>query len=409
MKINVQDVIRRLDELYSCGEREEGSPSRVACSPEDIKGREKFKGYFRLLGIAPRTDKAGNLIFRLEGEDPDLPCIITGSHLDTVPDGGKYDGALGCVAGLSVCETLIEAGRKLRHPLEVIVFTDEEGARFGNGMVGSGAFSSAGAGLSDADRDIYGMTRGEVFKSFGIDTSMLTQAARKSGTVHCFIELHIEQGASLDKSGVPIGLVSSIAGVRRYEVTIIGESNHAGSTLMPDRKDALVTAARFISDVPEKVARHGGAYTVATVGVIRVKPGSVNVIPGECVLSLEIRDQSRELIDLIQEKLRERLTLICEGFSWDLRQISSHEPAPMTGWVREAIGEACGTLGYRYMEMPSGAFHDSLPISSKFPAGMIFIPSVGGISHSPLEFSREADIEMGCNALLHTILAVDGK
>jgi len=409
VRVDIKKVTERLEELYSCGRREDGSCSRVACSPEDIKGRGKFIGYFKKLGIEPTIDKAGNIIARLEGNNAELPSIIIGSHLDTVPNGGKYDGALGCVAGLGICEALIESGRRLNHSLEIIAFTDEEGARFGNGMVGSAAFSSIPPDFADSDVDIYGMTRGEVYKAFGISTSTLAQAARPAGTVRCFIELHVEQGASLDKKKVPVGVVSFIAGVKRYEITIHGEPNHAGSTLMADRKDALAAAAKFISAVPEVVSAYGREYTVATVGTIKVSPGSVNVIPGECVFGLEIRDQSAKIINLIEERLKIILGQFSGKCTYSFRQITSHAPAPMTEWVRSSIMESCVKLGYACLSMPSGAFHDSLLISSVFPTGMIFIPSVGGISHSPLEFSTESDMEKGCDVLFQTVLTIDSK
>lgn len=409
MRIDINKVMERIEEIYSCGRQEDGSFSRVAYSPQDIRGREKFIGYFKALGIEPVIDKAGNIIARLEGKNPELPAIVIGSHLDTVPDGGKYDGVLGCLGGLGVCEALVKSGQRLNHPLEVIVFTDEEGARFGSGMTGSAAFCGMPPEFSDSDTDIYGMNRGLVFESFGISAGSLAQAARMPGTVRCFIELHIEQGSLLCKNNIPVGVVTSIAGVKRYEVAVRGESNHAGSTMMQDRKDSLVAAARFISAVPDIVAEHGGEYTVATVGTIRVEPGSVNVIPGVCVFSLEIRDQSQEMMDTIERRLRERLEKDCSGLAHSFRQIASHDAAPMTDWVMESIRESCEEQGCAYRMMPSGAFHDSLLISAKFPTGMIFIPSVGGISHSPREFSTEADIETGCGVLLRTVLIIDNK
>lgn len=409
MRINTSKVIKRLEEIYDCGKQEDGTFSRLAYSLEDIKGREKFISYFDALGIRSEIDKAGNIIARLEGNCPDLPAIMIGSHLDTVPNGGKYDGALGCVVALGVCEAVIESGMRLDHPLEVIVFTDEEGARFGSGMIGSAAFSSIPENFSDSDKDIYGMNRADVYRDFGISVAQLPQAARKPGSVYCFIELHIEQGSSLYKNNIPIGVVSSIAGVKRYEVMVMGESNHAGSTMMQDRKDALVAAAGFIADVPRIVAEYGKEYTVATVGVIKTEPGSVNVIPGVCTFSLEIRDQSQEIMDLVEQKIRERLDVACGELTYSFRHIATHSPAPMTDWVREAIRDNCASLGYEYLLMPSGAFHDSLLVSSVFPTGMIFIPSVDGISHSPLEFSTYDDIEKGCNVLLQTVLSVDGK
>lgn len=409
MRLNTQKVMERIEELYNCGWHEDGSYSRVAYSQQDIKGRRKFVDYFRALGIEPVTDKAGNIIARLEGKNDRLPAIVIGSHLDTVPDGGKYDGVLGCVGGLGVCEALVKSGQKLNHPLEIIVFADEEGARFGSGMTGSAAFCGMQPKFSDSDTDIYGMNRGCVYEAFGIRTVDFKQAARPVGTVHSFLELHIEQGASLYKNKVPIGVVTSIAGVKRYEVLIKGESNHAGSTKMSDRRDSLVAASKFISAVPDIVAKYGKEYTVATVGTIKVEPGSVNVIPGVCVFSLEIRDQSQQIMDTVEERLREKLDMTCSGLTYSFRQVASHDAAPMADWVMGSIQKACEGLGYIYQPMPSGAFHDSLLVSAKFPTGMIFIPSVDGISHSPREYSAEADIEKGCNVLLQTVLIIDGE
>ena len=285
MKVNIERIHSRLEEIYQCGRKEDGTFTRMAYSPEDVKGRETFMNYFRKLGIEPRVDEAGNIHARLEGEDPSLPAILTGSHLDTVPDGGKYDGVVGCVSGLEAVETLVENGKKLRHPLEVIVFTDEEGFRFGSGLLGSGAICGQDLDIRETDLD-------------------LPKARIRPEDVHCFIELHVEQGASLYKSKTPIGVVSSIAGVSRYEITITGEANHAGSTIMADRKDALVAASRFIAQVPEVVKANGNDYTVATVGTIKVQPNSVNVVPGSCTFNLEIRDQDAAVIECIEKNAK---------------------------------------------------------------------------------------------------------
>ena len=196
----------------------------------------------------------------------------------------------------------MENGKKLRHPLEVIVFTDEEGFRFGSGLLGSGAICGQDLDIRETDLDLYGNERGEVIKSYGITVADAPKARIRPEDVHCFIELHVEQGASLYKSKTPIGVVSSIAGVSRYEITITGEANHAGSTIMADRKDALVAASRFIAQVPEVVKANGNDYTVATVGTIKVQPNSVNVVPGSCTFNLEIRDQDAAVIECIEEK-----------------------------------------------------------------------------------------------------------
>lgn len=411
MKINLQKVISYLNAIYECGAREDGTHSRVAFSKEDIKGRETFMGYFKDLGLKSRIDEAGNIIIRMEGRNPNLPAIVIGSHLDTVPDGGMYDGVLGCVGGLCVCETLIENEYKLSHPLEVIVFTDEEGYRFGNGLLGSSAICGIDPRISEKDCDINGSSRYQVMKSYGIDISQVHKAERKKDSIKCFLELHIEQGGSLYKRGASIGVVSSIAGVSRYEIVIHGEANHSGSTVMSDRKDALVAAADFICAIPRILVESGNEFTVATVGTIKVTPNSVNVIPGICTLNLEIRDQDNDVILLIENKLRGYLEKICAKAvnSFEFRQISYHKPAPMSSWIKEEIEETVKDLGYKYESVPSGAFHDSLVMTEKFPTGMIFVPSVKGISHSRDEFTHELDIEKGCQVLLNTVLSIDKK
>lgn len=409
MKVNIERIHSRLEEIYQCGKKEDGTFTRMAYSPEDVKGRETFMNYFRKLGIEPRVDEAGNIHARLEGEDPTLPAIMTGSHLDTVPDGGKYDGVVGCVSGLEAVETLIENGKKLRHPLEVIVFTDEEGFRFGSGLLGSSAICGQELDIRESDVDLYGNRRSDVIKSYGITVADAPKAKIDPKDVHCFMELHVEQGASLYKSKTPIGVVSSIAGVSRYEIVITGEANHAGSTIMADRRDALVAASKFIAQVPEIVRENGNEYTVATVGTIKVRPNSVNVVPGSCVFNLEIRDQHAEVIECIEKKTREYLDQVCKemGEEYSFTQISYHEPAPMSEWVKGAIEKAVQEMGVDYRVVPSGAFHDSLIMTGVFPTGMIFVPSVDGISHSRYEFTEDADIEQGAQLLLNTILEVD--
>lgn len=410
MKANGKRVVSRLEEIYQCGKKEDGTFTRMAFSAEDVKGRKLFASWCEKLGMTCRVDEAGNLIAHMEGQDNSLPAILMGSHLDTVPDGGRYDGVLGCVGGLEVCETFREEGYVPRHPLEVIVFTDEEGFRFGKGLTGSSAICGQDPDVSDSELDIYGEERGKVMETYGITCADMLKAAKDPSTVHCFIELHIEQGARLFKTGTSIGVVSSIAGVNRYDVTVTGEANHAGSTAMADRKDALVAAAGFINKIPEVTAEYGNEFTVATVGTIKVTPHSVNVIPGTCTFSLEIRDQDAGLMTLIEQKLQESLGDICKkyGVSYTFVPTSYHEPAPMSEWVKGSIEQAVKELGIDYSVIPSGAFHDSLIMTSVFPTGMIFVPSEKGISHSRHEFTEDGDIENGCNVLLKTVLNVDG-
>lgn len=409
MKTDLKKIMHRMEELYRCGLLEDGTHARIAFSPEDKKARDVFSKYFEKLSVVPRVDAAGNLIARMEGEYPDFPAIIIGSHLDTVPDGGRYDGVLGCTAGLAVMESYWESGQKPRHPLEVIVFSDEEGVRFGSGMFGSSAFAGISTKLSGSDPDIYGENREQVLLRSGISLTRIEEARRPKESVHCFLEFHIEQGARLHKKGVSVGVVTGIAGVSRREIRIIGEANHSGSTAMTDRKDALTAAASLIAGLPELVRKNGGEYTVATVGTIKVSPGSVNVIPGSCTFSLEIRDQSEELIQALIKKTENQIAELCcqRELSYEIKDLSAHPPRPMTGWVAGEIEAAAQQLGMEYLSIVSGAFHDALMMAEAFPTGMIFVPSVKGISHSCHEFTEEADILKGIEVLKKAVIQLD--
>jgi hydantoinase/carbamoylase family amidase len=411
LKVDVRRIVERLEAIYACGKQEDGTHSRIAYSLEDQRGRAVFSAFFHELGLIPREDAAGNVIVRREGIRSDAPAILIGSHLDTVADGGRYDGAYGCVAALEVMEVLAAAGIVTEHPLEIVVFTDEEGVRFGNGMFGSTAF--CGGDLETFmpdDLDAEGHSRTDVLAACGIDLSQVRNAVRSRESIHAFIELHIEQGKTLNHAGHSIGIVSSIAGVMRGEVTIRGEANHAGATMMNDRRDALVAAAGCIAGLPELVRENGGDYSVATVGSINVSPNAVNVVPGLCQFVLEIRDRDTAVMDRIEAAFHTELDRIAvaTGVAIEWRELARQTPGRMSDWVSGKIESACTICGYDYSTLPSGAFHDALKASSVFPTGMIFVPSVGGISHSPIEETRVEDLEAGAEVLLQTILKLDG-
>ena len=402
--------MNRLEEIYACGEKKDNTHTRIAFSEEDIKGRELFSKYLKELGYKPYLDEAGNLIARLDGLRNDLPPIIMGSHLDTVPDGGKYDGVYGCVGALEVAEALVEDGNKLDHPIEIIVFSDEEGICFGKGLLGSNAMSGLPMeGFSEKDLSIDGKVRKDVFGNYGFCVDTMTKAARERSDVHCFIEMHVEQGRILDKANKSIGVVTAIAGVKRYEVTVVGETNHSGSTMMSDRKDALVAAADFISNVPKIVNQYGSMFGVGTVGKINVAPGSMNVIPGTCQFSLEIREQTKEKLDLLEKQLFEYLKKACYETKLDykVKTVADYEPAPMDERVIQSLQNICENEKIEYQKLPSGAFHDAMFMSRTFPTGMIFVPSVKGISHAPGEYTKLEDLENGCNLLFKLVQVLD--
>lgn len=410
--IRADRIQKRLDEIYECGRAEDGTYSRIAFSDADKKGREIFASYLGSLGLAARLDPAGNLIAGWEGEEKGLPPIMMGSHLDTVPNGGKYDGAYGCVGALEVLESLMENGERLKHPLEIIVFADEEGVRFGKGLSGSNAISGLPLeGFSAGDRDAEGRCRKEVMGDYGVDFDRMQEAARKKEEVACFLEMHVEQGRVLEKNEKTIGVVTAIAGVSRFQITVSGETNHSGSTMMSDRRDALVGAADFIRQVPEIVSCRGSEYAVGTVGKISAVPGSMNVIPGRVEFTLEIREQTDENRKRINDRLFETLDMICKknGLKYDVRTIADYPCAPMNSRIVNLIDETCGKLGYSHCRMPSGAFHDAMFMARTFDTGMIFVPSKGGVSHSPSEFTEPEDLAAGCDALYHTVKELDRR
>lgn len=410
--ISAERIQKRLDEIYDCGKQKDGTYSRIAFSDEDRKGREIFTSYLNNLGLNTRLDPAGNLIARWDGINPDLPPIMMGSHLDTVPNGGKYDGAYGCVGALEVVEALMENGERLCHPIEIIVFADEEGVRFGKGLSGSNAISGLPLeGFNAEDRDEEGNRRIEVMGNYGIDFFRMKEAARKSEEVACFIEMHVEQGRSLEKSGKKIGVVTAIAGVSRFQITVTGQTNHSGSTMMSDRKDALVGAADFIRQVPEIIADCGSEYAVGTVGRVTVVPGSVNVIPGKVEFTLEIREQTDENRKLINDRLFETMDIICKNneLQYEVKSIADYPCAPMNSDIADTIDETCAKIGHSHCRMPSGAFHDAMFMTRAFNTGMIFVPSRGGISHSPMEFTELECLKAGCEVLYHTIKELDKR
>jgi hydantoinase/carbamoylase family amidase len=403
-------VQKRLEEIYECGKQTDGTHSRIAFTKEDQEGRRIFKGYLEQLGLPSHVDPAGNLIARYSGKNDNLPAILIGSHMDTVPNGGKYDGVLGCIGALEVVEALLEAGEHLEHSLEIIVFADEEGIRFGKGLQGSSAISGAVLdNFSSDDLDAEGTRREDILREYGIEFNHMKQAVKKRESIHCFLEMHIEQGGSLEKHDKTIGIVTAIAGVKRYEITVTGETNHSGSTRMEDRKDALVTAASFISAVPEIVKKYGSEYGVGTVGKVQIQPNAVNVIPGVCTFSLEIREQIKEQLDTLEQMLFQHIDTVCQQnkVTYKVVPIAAYAPAPMNLQIQKTIQRICDRENISYDSMPSGAFHDAMFMTGAFKSGMLFIPSKDGISHSPDEYSSLEDIQTGCELLLETVKVLD--
>lgn len=403
LRVNGQRIMDHLFGLAEFGKNAEGGVSRVAYSDADREGREYVRGLMRTAKLEVTTDAGGNLVGRRAGSANGLKPLLLGSHIDTVPEGGNYDGVVGSLGAIEVAQTLAENNLTTRHPLEVIIFQNEEG-----GLYGSRAIDGE---LTAKEFDIVsrsGKTIGEGIKFIGGDPDRLGEVRRQKGDIAGYLELHIEQGGILDAEKIDIGVVEGIVGINWWDVTIEGFANHAGTTAMNNRHDALLAGARFIEAVNRVVTSVPGRQ-VGTVGRISALPGAPNVIPGRVVLSLELRDLEAAKIKMIFEKIQAEARQIASdsGTKFDFKEINVNIPAPTDAGVRTLIADAARELGLTTKLMPSGAGHDAQDMARLGPVGMIFVPSVGGISHSPREFSRPADIANGANVLLHTLLKLD--
>ncbi|MEE9501647.1 MAG: Zn-dependent hydrolase [Candidatus Aminicenantaceae bacterium] len=404
LRVNSQRLEQRITALAEFGKNAHGGLDRVAFSDADIRGRKYLISLMKDAGLDVRVDEAGNIIGHREGQEPDLPPIMFGSHSDTVPDGGKYDGALGVLGAIECAQVLNEQNIQTKHPLEVVVFTDEEG-----GLVGSRAMTGT---LTLDALEVVSHSKKTIRQGIidlGGNPEKLDRVARKEGDIKAFLEIHIEQGKILETKNIDIGVVEGIVGISWWNVTIEGFSNHAGTTPMDMRQDALLAASHLIIAVNRVVTSVSGRQ-VGTVGRIKAEPGAPNVIPGKVVMSLELRDLSGEKIQSLYEKIEKEAQTIAQQTDTQISFSSIDAmaiPAPTDPRIRKYIDESAKELGLSTLYMPSGAGHDAQDMAKIAPTGMIFIPSVGGISHSPKEYSRPEDIVNGVNVLLHTILKID--
>ncbi len=403
-QVNEERIVSRIAELAKYGRDANGHGYRVAYTPGDIEGRAWFMDLMEKAGLQPTIDTAGNLIGKRKGKNPSLKPIAFGSHIDMVPDGGNYDGTLGSLAALEVIEILNENKITTEHPLEVIIFANEEGGTIGS-MAMVGGLTKEGL----QQKSQMGLTQAEGIKAIGGNPAAIQSCIRKKGDLRAWLELHIEQGGILEQESIEIGVVEGIVGIVHWEVTVEGFSNHAGTTPMKLRKDALLAASKFINEVNEIALKIEGHH-VATVGKIEAMPGAYNVIPGKVVLGLEIRDLSVEKIELLFTQMEKRAATIANetntNFSFE-RQANESKPALTDKVLQQAIDKSAKAMGLSTKFMQSGAGHDSQEIALIAPVAMIFVPSVGGISHSFKEFTKTVDMVNGANVLLQTLLTVD--
>jgi len=385
--------------------RTPGGINRVAYSEADLAGRAFTLGLFREAGFTPRIDTAGNIVGRLEGTDRSLKPILIGSHVDSVTDGGNFDGPVGSFGAIEVARSLREQGVRLRHPLDVVVWSNEEG-----GTIGS---KCAIGHITPADLDKVARSGKTIREGIGLvggNVARLSEAVLKKGDVACYIELHIEQGGLLEKAGLQIGVVEGIVGLRWFEVTITGFANHAGTTPMDQRQDAMLAAAKFAVAVNETVRSVPGR-TVATVGRMNVSPNTTNVIPGQVVLTVDLRDLDAAKVAHYTERFEQlgREIGAATRTTFAFTRTVDSDPATSDPQVMRWVDGAAEVLGFTRQRMPSGAGHDAQEIAHIAPMGMIFVPSVGGISHSPREFTKPEDVVNGADVLLNAAIAADRR
>jgi len=397
--INLSRLQTSIDRLAAAG------ATRLAYTEDDIRGRNLTIEMMRALDLSVRIDAAGNIFGRRAGAE-DLPPIVFGSHVDTVRGGGKYDGVLGVMAGIECMRVLFDKDLVTLHPLEIVVFANEEGQRFGALCGSRGAVGK----LSQAELDSVDGTETlrDAIRAIGGRPEDIDSSALEPGAMTAYIELHIEQGGELERLGAPIGVVQGISGIQHVEVVLSGAANHSGTTTMTDRQDSLVAASALILAV-----RHAAAVRnlcrVATVGQLTVSPNSINIVPGEVRLMIELRDLDADRIhhalSVLQAEAREIALRHGVCLSFQPRKLVA--PTPCDTRIIAQIEKSCMELGLDFHRMPSGAGHDAQMIASIAPMGMIFVPSVGGISHSTKEFTTDEHCAQGAAVLLHTILGVD--
>jgi beta-ureidopropionase / N-carbamoyl-L-amino-acid hydrolase len=402
LKINGERLWRSLMEMAKIGATPKGGVCRLALTELDKDARDLFTRWCEEAGCTVTVDAVGNIFAHRAGSDDSLPPIMTGSHLDSQPTGGKFDGAYGVMAGLEVLRTLNDLGIKTKAPVEAVVWTNEEGSRFAPSMTASGVFAGKftldfALGLKDTD----GVTMGEALEKIGY-AGKVRVGGRKVGA---FFEAHIEQGPILEAERKTIGVVTSAQGQRWYDVVVTGQDSHAGTTPMPRRRDAMAGAARMIACL-EKIAKSHAPHAVCTVGMAQVHPNSRNVVPGRVFFSADLRHPDGDVLAAMDKEMRLRFQAIAveQRLELSIEQISHTEVVRFEPECVNAVRAAAARLGYGHRDIISGAGHDACYMSKVAPTAMIFVPCENGLSHNEIENATPSDIAAGCDVLLHAIL-----
>ena len=401
--VNGDRLNRSITQLAEIGKLPGGGVSRLAFTPEDLLARQLVQSWMVDAGMTVRIDAAGNIIGTYAGQREGASALATGSHIDTVPVAGRYDGVLGVLAGIEVVRVLHENAIRLAHPIEVIVFTDEECSVIG---------CKAMAGNVVNDPEYYRRNDGTPIQTclerIGGNWSKLTTAQRDAAEIAAFVELHVEQGGVLESTGAQIGVVKGIVGQYRFAVTVTGRPNHAGTTPMTMRKDALVAASQVVLAV-NKLGIDTPGEQVATVGYFNVSPNAVNIVPARVDLKIDLRDLSQSHLDDLVEQMRQQFAQIAAATQTEIVMTQALHVLPTLAdpKIQDAIAQVCQKLSLSYCHLPSRAGHDAQEIGRFADMGMIFVPSLAGISHAEDEYTSPEQCTQGANVLLQTFLQLD--
>ena len=410
MNINKERLQQHFEEMSLIGKIGETGICRPTLTSLEKQSFELAGKWMKEAGMEVHIDAFGNLVGKYEGTDPALPVLMMGSHLDSQPYGGRFDGTAGVLAAIESVMTMHEKGIRPKRGVHVVSFADEEGWRFNKGLFGSrGILGKLEEGeLSRKDKD--GISREQALRDFGLDPSRFDEAVYATGSIFCFLELHIEQGPVLDMANKPIGVVTGISGPLWWTVKLKGMAGHAGSVPMKMRKDAFLGAAQVAIALNEIVTSDPSAPTIGTVGMMQVFPGSRNIIPEEVTFTIDLRDIDMDRRNKCEAELRNKIEAIAKsnGLSYTITEDTNSAPRYCADWIREIIHEECGKLQLDAPDIMSGPFHDALTLSYACDYGMIFVRCKDGISHNPLEFASYHDLALGTELLYNTMLRMPG-
>ncbi len=405
LQVNGERLWASLMELAQIGATPKGGVCRLAASDLDGEARRLFIRWCEAAGCTVTIDRIGNIFARRPGRNPDLPPVMTGSHLDTQPTGGRFDGAYGVMAGLEIVRSLNDLGYQTEAPIDIVAWTNEEGSRFSPAMVGSGVFAGVfalEAALATRDNNMSALTLGAELERIGF----AGQEPIGGHQVAAYFEAHIEQGPILEAAGNTIGVVTGAQGQRWYEITVTGQEAHAGPTPMPRRRDALVGAARMI-DAVNRIGHAHAPYACATVGFVQVSPNSRNTIPGRVFFTVDFRHPDDAVLTAMDHELRQACAdaaAASGGLDVEVKEFWYFPPTPFDPSLVAAVRDAAAALGQPHQDIISGAGHDAVYMARVAPSAMVFVPCKDGISHNEVEDALPADLAAGCNVLLNALL-----